>query len=793
MYPQEPPPKEPAKGWFGTVVDADPGDPPGTVRYRNRAGTNWVVAKKNLGSSFFVPGPLRRDVRATPREAELRDRRLQVVNAAGKGKGVLAKVPLAEGWFVDVYPGDVYSETAWTKLVELGVTTSTYAVEFPTAKRILKRRDKSSTVYFTDKLAIIDPGVRGLDAFEGSVAAYLNEPTDGEPNCAFVLDYSDPNAPRIEVRTTRPVRAGEELTLCYGSGYEEVRRGYKTRCRYIGTTAKRYVLRRLLDRDAETVYLSKEPPVLKNGVWTPEENFGQKRSGKRQAPPPTTNEPPQRRRRTDGNGNGNAPGVFTVRVRRHPVAEDGNSLFSSVAKAVEISIKRDGDFSSYRWPDARSLRSELTKYLRSTKGLRNALLPPELFGRGTNAARVRVVPRDGETHSEVQKRYLNLMNTNRAYGHDVEIAGLASMLQRAFVIYTLPNIDNNNITTLGDHNVQSITCIPPKRKFKVLIFNPKFEWIRDEYENPYEKNGKISALWKHPIVLRHDGASHYDALELLDPLPSGLQELVKTSVMSEKQITHAPGSPSPPWLTAQKARRLWWSGIRSLRRQQQQQQQQPSKKTVWVANPKLLPRDRFPKTISYLENFVQFGAGSAASLCRNIARYAPKIATVMLGENFFAFGTRAGDALHRYRSFVVKAAEIIKWKSVNPRGTMGHGFRTVGYGPKSDPGDRRILESMLKYLIQILSNLFIEQPAFVWDEDHGLACVGARFSESEPAWWFRKPTSPFLSRFLDGGAIEMTDYIRGVKETNYGIDYQRLWEKLHRGDSETIDRNSADS
>lgn len=138
----------------------------------------------------------------------------------GKGWGVKARRDLAAFTMVAVYPGERLTAKQYENKRVQGVSDGKFAVDFwkPDTNGIVR------TGY------VIDPGnSRGelLPRFSGAVAPLVNEPGPrASPNLVWVW-----NLPRyrLELWTLKPVRRGEELTVCYGTGGGYVR-DYHTSC-----------------------------------------------------------------------------------------------------------------------------------------------------------------------------------------------------------------------------------------------------------------------------------------------------------------------------------------------------------------------------------------------------------------------------------------------------------------------------------------------------------------------------------------------------------------------------------
>jgi hypothetical protein len=151
--------------------------------------------------------------------AQVRDIGSKVVlrHIKGKGLGLTARKNLKPHTRIGVYGGRVFSAREHERLTSLGATTGKYAIDFYTMSPDGKVRDD----------LIMDPGSGAdMDPSHGNVlAAFINEPAMGQvPNVVWVRNYASGT---MELWTTSAVRAGAELTACYGDGYP---RAYKTPC-----------------------------------------------------------------------------------------------------------------------------------------------------------------------------------------------------------------------------------------------------------------------------------------------------------------------------------------------------------------------------------------------------------------------------------------------------------------------------------------------------------------------------------------------------------------------------------
>lgn len=143
-----------------------------------------------------------------------------VVPMPGKGMGVVAVRDIPPGTLVANYPGHLYTLHAHSQRLAAGRTNAKYAISFYK----LTSNHNANVGY------VLDPGDgqgRLLPEFAAAVGPYVNEPdVRTGPNLLWVW-----NLPkyRLEMWTARPVRRGEELTVCYGNGggYD---RSYVTSC-----------------------------------------------------------------------------------------------------------------------------------------------------------------------------------------------------------------------------------------------------------------------------------------------------------------------------------------------------------------------------------------------------------------------------------------------------------------------------------------------------------------------------------------------------------------------------------
>ncbi len=175
---------------------------------------------------FSVSGVF--DVVPTREDLELQ-KAFAVVSVPRKGLGVVATRDVPAWTFVAPYPGMVYDPKSYDEHKRRGDVTDEYALEFwnsPPGARI-------------DSDWIINPVFDGSmpPEYAKSVAPYINEPAKGQtPNTVWVWNFP---RHRIELWTSRRVRAGEELGICYGPVYG---RSYKTPCTDPKNEPGRYVI-----------------------------------------------------------------------------------------------------------------------------------------------------------------------------------------------------------------------------------------------------------------------------------------------------------------------------------------------------------------------------------------------------------------------------------------------------------------------------------------------------------------------------------------------------------------------
>lgn len=139
---------------------------------------------------------------------------------AGKGRGLVARADLKPYTLIGQYPGHLLTARRHELRMDSGQADGKFAVSFykPDARGGVR------TNY------VLDPGDgRGglLPEFSWALTPLANEPgATGAPNLAWVWNLPKH---RLEMWTVRPVRRGEELTVCYGT-QGDYKRGYKTAC-----------------------------------------------------------------------------------------------------------------------------------------------------------------------------------------------------------------------------------------------------------------------------------------------------------------------------------------------------------------------------------------------------------------------------------------------------------------------------------------------------------------------------------------------------------------------------------
>lgn len=141
----------------------------------------------------------------------------KLVDIPGKGKGLVAARDIPRRSVVGAYAGLVFPEKEYDRFLQQGGTTGKYAIEF---FKVVGGKVRDGYV--------MDPGGpdgRMLPRYKNVVAAYVNEPDSGLPNCVWTRVVP---LKRVVLKALREIRKGEELTVCYAHDYP---RRYKTPCK----------------------------------------------------------------------------------------------------------------------------------------------------------------------------------------------------------------------------------------------------------------------------------------------------------------------------------------------------------------------------------------------------------------------------------------------------------------------------------------------------------------------------------------------------------------------------------
>lgn len=170
------------------------------------------------------------DVEPTATDRRIEAELLKVQSVPGKGVGVVARRDVPAWTCLGPYPGKVYTSEEHDELKKKGILDHEYALDF-------FRAVPGAAIRESD---VIDP----RDAKDQAVppefdypTLYLNEPdADRRPNVAWVWNFPKR---RVEMWTATDVRRGEELVICYGTGYT---RSYKTSCEIPGVEHFRYAI-----------------------------------------------------------------------------------------------------------------------------------------------------------------------------------------------------------------------------------------------------------------------------------------------------------------------------------------------------------------------------------------------------------------------------------------------------------------------------------------------------------------------------------------------------------------------
>ena len=189
-----------------------------------------VVWLARTAESDADEAPSVAEVVPTQRENERQLRLVTLQEVEGKGLGVTALVHLPAWTCLGPYPGKVYSMRAYRELKAQGAVDDEYAIEFWDARPGEKINEQF----------VINPMLarRSLPDKYMCAPPFVNEPgpDQGAPNLAWVWNFP---RHRVELWTTRDVRVGEELTVCYGQGYA---RAYRSSCQGAGVEAPRLAI-----------------------------------------------------------------------------------------------------------------------------------------------------------------------------------------------------------------------------------------------------------------------------------------------------------------------------------------------------------------------------------------------------------------------------------------------------------------------------------------------------------------------------------------------------------------------
>lgn len=152
-------------------------------------------------------------------------RYVKLVEIPGKGLGLVAARDIPRRSVVGAYAGKVFDEKSYDAYMKRGGTTGKYAIEF---FKVSGGRVRDGYV--------MDPGGPNdtlLPEYKNVVAAYVNEPSGGLPNCVWTRLVP---LKKVVLKALRPIKKGEELTVCYAHDYP---RRYKTPCKSPGGKASR--------------------------------------------------------------------------------------------------------------------------------------------------------------------------------------------------------------------------------------------------------------------------------------------------------------------------------------------------------------------------------------------------------------------------------------------------------------------------------------------------------------------------------------------------------------------------
>ena len=182
---------------------------------------------------------VRYEVRPTKEDMAIARDLVDIRHVGSKGMGVVAKQDIPANTFVGAYAGQRFTYDDHVSRVQAGETTSEYACEFWVHRKGAPAHESDvDDAYVLDPLERDANGQMRIKLQYVSPVLFINEPAHHEmPNMNWVW-----NIPkyRIEMWTSRPIRAGEELLICYGSAYT---RTYRTACSRDGVETWRHVIR----------------------------------------------------------------------------------------------------------------------------------------------------------------------------------------------------------------------------------------------------------------------------------------------------------------------------------------------------------------------------------------------------------------------------------------------------------------------------------------------------------------------------------------------------------------------
>jgi hypothetical protein len=181
---------------------------------------------------------------------------IEVANVPGKGRGVVAARNIQAMRFLGTYPGHIFTKAQHDAGVARGELALTYMWQF---WDILPDGTVSEDARLDP--AVVDPRTgtaRMAPQFAGAVLPFVNEPSapprlarTAAANAAWV--YNLPGR-SIDLWSTRGIRKGEEVTACYGEGYE---RNYKHTCTRQDTM-------RVIRREGDEPLFPYDPDIIRD-------------------------------------------------------------------------------------------------------------------------------------------------------------------------------------------------------------------------------------------------------------------------------------------------------------------------------------------------------------------------------------------------------------------------------------------------------------------------------------------------------------------------------------------------